>query len=293
MATRKPATPKRHFKHGWHPDLPDHRDFLYQSSAHYSEDLLAAGPLPAVVDLSKSPFMPAVEDQGQLGSCTAFGALGAYQYLRAMLGAKPLAPSHLFQYYVTRSLEGTVDSDAGASVRDAVKAIAQFGAARNALWPYNVAKYSAKPPAKAYSDAVTHQLLKYLRVTHSGSAGVQALRTCLAAGYPIVFGSTLYESFENPGPTAANHYVVPLPHGSEQILGGHCQLIVGYDQNLKAFKVRNSWGPSWALGGYEFFPYQYLDSGLASDFWTMRDAELTIKHQADVGASHVRDLNNG
>ena len=60
------ATKARKLKHGWQPDLPDHRDLKFVPA-------LARGALPAKVDLRQqadSTVWP-VYDQGQLGSCTA------------------------------------------------------------------------------------------------------------------------------------------------------------------------------------------------------------------------------
>jgi C1A family cysteine protease len=59
--------------YGWQPDLPDHRDIRY--SAVYR----VPKKLPAKADLR--PLCPAVEDQGQLGSCTAHALTGALEVL--------------------------------------------------------------------------------------------------------------------------------------------------------------------------------------------------------------------
>jgi C1A family cysteine protease len=47
-------------------------------------------------------------------------------------------------------------------------------------------------------------------------------------------------------------------------------VLVGYDDVKKAFKVRNSWGKSWGLGGYFWIDYDYVaDTTLCSDFWVV------------------------
>ncbi|MBO0709111.1 MAG: peptidase, partial [Candidatus Dormibacteraeota bacterium] len=50
-------------RYGWIPQLPDLRDAQLQ--------IQAVTDLPSSVDLSSSPDMPPVYDQGELGSCTA------------------------------------------------------------------------------------------------------------------------------------------------------------------------------------------------------------------------------
>lgn len=38
--------------------------------------------------------------------------------------------------------------------------------------------------------------------------------------------------------------------------GGHCYSLVGFDENLGAFKFQNSWGDSWGLNGYFYMKYE-------------------------------------
>ncbi len=98
------------------------------------------------------------------------------------------------------------------------------------------------------------------------------MKGCLASGYPFVFGFTVYPSFESD--EVARSGIVPIPGASEQTLGGHAVLAVGYDDTKNMFIVRNSWGSGWGLAGYFYMPYAYLlDNNLANDFWTIRVVE--------------------
>lgn len=249
---------------GWRPDLPDVRDHLYGASIHHSREKAKA--LPHSVDLSTSPHMPPIADQGQLGSCTAFATCAAFDYLDSVSGEPFLAPSHLFQYWNSRSLEHTTAEDAGSSIRDAVKVTGTVGMCPEAMWPYDVAKFRTRPPKPCFTAAHGYVVSEYLRVD---STSLTELRTCLAAGYPIVFGATLYQSFEQPGPNKRGE--IPMPKSGEQVLGGHAQLIVGYDDARQMFKVRNSWGTDWGERGHEWMPYAYMTNlNLADDFWTLR-----------------------
>jgi C1A family cysteine protease len=92
------------------------------------------------------------------------------------------------------------------------------------------------------------------------------MKTCLAMGYPFVFGFSVYTAFESD--EVAKTGVVYLPAKSEKLLGGHAVVCVGYDDVTQRFIVRNSWGASWGQAGYFTIPYSYLTNAkLSSDFW--------------------------
>ena len=40
--------------------------------------------------------------------------------------------------------------------------------------------------------------------------------------------------------------------------GGHVVLVVGYDDARQAFRIKNSWGPSWGENGYAWVSYDYV-----------------------------------
>ncbi|HTJ49431.1 MAG TPA: C1 family peptidase [Cyclobacteriaceae bacterium] len=248
------------YKYGWRPSKPDHRDLLYSAPLHITKNL------PKSVDLRSK--CPPVYDQGALGSCTANGIAGALEFDQMLQGEKPFVPSRLFIYYNERDMEGSVDYDSGAEVRDGIKSVARQGACDEVEWPYDINKFTMKPSAKCYTDAVNHKAISYAKVTQSAAQ----LKSCLASGYPVVFGFTVYESFESEEVAQTGN--APMPGTDESILGGHCVVAVGYDDASQRFICRNSWGTSWGIQGYFTLPYAYiLSSDLASDFWTIRKVQ--------------------
>jgi C1A family cysteine protease len=211
------------------------------------------------------PGCPDVYDQGDLGSCTANAIGAAVEFDQRKQQLQAFTPSRLFIYYNERAIEGTIPSDSGAMIRNGIKTVASDGACAEAMWPYVEQNFANRPSPQCYKAAKAHPAVQFSRVPQN----VGQMKTCLAAGYPFVFGFTVYESFESDG--VAKSGVAPMPASSEMALGGHAVLAVGYDDKSQAFLVRNSWGADWGMGGYFTLPYAYLsDANLAADFWTIR-----------------------
>jgi C1A family cysteine protease len=216
-------------RYGWVPDLPDARDQVY-SAPH-----VAATKLPPSVDLT--PTMPAVYDQGQLGSCTANALGAAFEFDRTKQKLADFMPSRLFNCYNERVIEDSVSTDSGAQIRDGVKTLAKQGVCPESEWPYTLDRFDDKPPASCFTHAKKSTVTSYQRVAQT----LSQLKGCLAAGFPIVIGFTVYDSFESD--EVARTGVVPMPDlENEHILGGHAVLVVGYDEASQRFRLRNSWG---------------------------------------------------
>src|SRR5947209_4400413 len=121
---------------GWQPDLPDARDLRYS--------LPYIAKLPDSVDLRE--HCPPIYDQANLGSCTAFAVTGALEYQHIRQGFPDMHFSELFVYYLERQMEHSVNRDSGAFIRDGMKAVNTYGVCPENLWPYDVVKFSRRPP---------------------------------------------------------------------------------------------------------------------------------------------------
>jgi C1A family cysteine protease len=281
---------------GWLPDRPDIRDFtvgtktvpqkflrlIQKESPH--DMLLKTGvvdgarkKLPPSMDLRE--WCPPVEDQGDLGACTAHAGIGLVEYYERKAYGRHIDASRLFLYKATRNLMRQ-KGDTGAYLRTTMEAMTLFGVPPEEYWPYDIDSYDREPTAFCYAFAQNYQTLKYIRLDPPLLAKDQVLeqiKSNLAAKIPAMFGFSVYDSISQ----AETGGLIPFPSKGEKVLGGHAVMAVGYDDKIKienrnakksatsgALLMRNSWGSGWGEKGYGWLPYEYVLKGLAIDWWT-------------------------
>lgn len=277
---------------GWLPPTYDRRDYtpahpqiapLVQKLAFPKRGLAAAaGALPPTVDLRAS--CSPIENQGQLGSCTANAAIGVVEYFERRAFDRYLDGSRLFVYKNTRNLMG-VSGDTGAWLRNAMGSLVLCGVPDERYWPYTDQQpdFDRDPPPFVYSIADNFEALKYFAHDPLGAnvppqTALASVKSFLKAGIPSMFGFWGYPSSASGDVPGA----FPLPDPGEPKQWGHAVVAVGYDDTIVigntmypairstgALLIRNSWGSSWGNAGYGWIPYDYVLNNLAMDFWSL------------------------
>jgi C1A family cysteine protease len=288
MELNSMSGPDQHYAMGWLPDYPDFRDYSTtdENIAPILKTMKALQPvkqsLPPSADLRK--WCSPVENQGELGSCTANAGAGMVEYFERRAFGKHIDASRLFLYKVTRNL-AHLRGDTGGYIRSTMGALVLFGIPPEEYWPYVVSEFDKEPPAFCYAFAQNYQTIKYYRLDPPGTATKAVLsniKANLASGLPAIFGFTVYSSISQ----ASSSGKIPFPSRGEKAVGGHAVLAVGYDNEKKirnnstrgpetvgAFLIRNSWGTEWGEKGYGWLPYEYVVKGLAIDWWSLIKSE--------------------
>jgi C1A family cysteine protease len=238
------------------------------------------GSLPSQADL-RSQDSP-IRDQGQLGSCTAFSMAGGLrQFLEnkeanrvaqqqpfgsfinipVRAAAKFTELSTLQFYYDERVIDGDVDQDAGSTMTTGMTVLSNTGVAPESDWPYDITKFTQKPPAKADKDAGQFKIQAKTALNN-----LDDIKATVAGGYPVVFGFQVFDNFMNIGSDGK----MPMPAQDSQIIGGHAVMVVGYDDAKQVLVIRNSWSSSWGDNGYFYMPYAYVTPDNVSDIWTAK-----------------------
>jgi C1A family cysteine protease len=264
---------------GWHPDRPDPRDLTSVSRPVVA--LLAglerpgrgggeavAQTLPPRVDWSE--FFAPPGDQGALATSVPLACLGLAQYFERRAHGRRLDGSVRFLYKMARELQGWT-GDAGATYRTTLKALVRFGLPPSALCPDAGGDVDRplEPHLFAYGEVMRSMRYARLDTPWSSGGAIRArVRAWLAAGFPCAFGLVVFDSMTDDGDIAC-------PTSFDDPTGGLALVATGYDDAYRirstrgALRVRNCWGASWGDNGYGWLPYEYIERGLATDFWTL------------------------
>ncbi|MEM1330108.1 MAG: C1 family peptidase [Planctomycetota bacterium] len=288
---------------GWLPDVPDFRDWTRQQLVRELEQRTStqspargsardglssvdgdagSSGLPSAIDLRGSGWLPPVSRQGRLGSCTAHAVTTMVEALNNRLGRKPLELSRLFLYKVTRNLHGW-DGDSGAHLRTTIKALRLFGVPPESSWPYEIDSFDTEPDAFNYAFASNYKATMFARLDQgdrreSGTAETTLgeIKRVVSTGDTAVLGFSVYSNLDR----ARHRGEIPLPRPADRLRGGHAVTVVGYDDHIEfdeshrgALVFQNSWGRDWGDEGYGYLPYEFVRRGIASDVWTVTNAE--------------------
>lgn len=261
---------------------------LFHDNPYHPAKKLLLLRLPAVVLAPQgrtSQWCGPVRDQGPEGSCT--GQLKAeyrdwmYRKLYAFEKDKSVPPdqfvaSAAFAYQTNLIADGDLGGDCGSSIHQTFVTLDEFGCCLQGEEPYTGTDYTARPTPQQYTEALVYKGGPYHCVSD-----LNDVKSCIASGYACGFGIDVYDSFE--GEDLAKTGFMPMPGPNENLLGGHAQLGVDYDDtvlfpdgSIGGVLVQNSWGSKWGLSapgrsdrGFYWMPYGYFAAGHVSDIWMM------------------------
>ncbi len=223
---------------GWLPPLPDMRDYdsEHPTIVKLSEKLGFSNKkkttgLPKSVDLRE--WCSPVEDQLELGSCTANAAVGIVEYFQRRAFGLHIEGSRIFVYKATRKLMMS-EGDSGAWLRSTMGALVLFGVPDEKYLPYSLdgqkvnPDWDKEPDGFLYSMAKNYAAINYFchdpyTKKQDKKAVLASVKKYLAAGVPAMFGFFGFPSFEEADSPGA----IPYPGKDERAEWGHAVAAVG------------------------------------------------------------------
>jgi C1A family cysteine protease len=192
-------------------------------------------------------LLPPVRDQGQRGTCLAFAVTTAHEVARAAGTQVSEDLSEEALYWGCKIIDGNWKS--GTSFDSAAAALGTTGQPLETIWPYEPRRAAGRgydPPGKPTADWHKSGM-------DQASIDLASVRAEIDAGHPLVLGLTVFDTLFFP--TGAGWIDAPAPGSSAR--GRHAVLAVGHDAD--AVLIRNSWGTTWALGGYGWLSDDYVE----------------------------------
>jgi len=258
---------QRVLDHSDHAKQPDLFNYL---TAHISELQMAAAASASISPVAAegrgwsidyTQFVRAIRDGGQEGSVVGQALATAMEMQIKRTLHQDVSISARFIYNAARQVAGTISTDSGAMIKDAIAVLTKQGAVEESVWPYKPGEYAAKAPASV--ERATRWQITQVR----SLKGVDQIKAALATEGPVVAGIEVYQ--EAMSSEAAKTGIFPLPQKGSSLIGGHAVVLVAYDEQRKQFKFANDWGPGWGDRGYGYLSEEYLKKH-SSDSWIFK-----------------------
>lgn len=211
---------------------------------------------PSAVDLRTSGMITPIRDQGQCGSCVAFGSCAAVEGTARVESGNAgldIDLSEAYLFYCKAAEEGRTcgGPTGGWYPKAALDVFSQAGGVPDeGCFPYS----AGDQPCRACEDwqgrATTIAAWKPLDTPAE-------MKEWIATHGPVVASMVVYEDFQ--------HYRGGIySHVSGEELGGHCICIVGYDDERECWIGKNSWNTGWGEEGFFWIAYGQcgIDSGM-------------------------------
>lgn len=287
------------------PLCQEEKDILFPPGAVVFSNTLA--DLPLKKDLSD--FLPAIGDQGQQGSCTAFAVAEAITILYNQAKQKRYNLSEIMDYTNWYSpafifnigkakypYPRSEDCSDGISYIDAFLVARDYGVAR---WP--LAKYLSTsnagcvnkyyPSASVLKQAAKDKIVTFQRL----DLDLDLFKNLLAEepGYPICISVVVDQGYkkasnkENGCVWSAKSQSIP-----RQVNAKHAMVIVGYDDQKQCFKVLDSKGFQKGEGGFIWLSYKLLEQRVIYDAYVCSFDDKLLRAQKNSGEKEL-DLSNG
>jgi len=261
--------------------------------------------LPSVKSLEN--LFPPIGDQGQYGTCVAWAT--GYN-LKTSLNAKDkgwsaadlrktenqTSPKDL--WFTLKSSDRGANCG-GTNFEPALEALMSKGAASLSSVPYsNMGNCSGTSYGNSNNKLKEYRKIAYnnsLATGGSGNSGMEEsnFKAYLAQGRPILFGAKLGDKFmrwSNSSVISSDTYNDPgMQHAY------HAMVVIGYDDNKKAFRVRNSWGDSWGDKGdiwvdYRFFLKEFCFTAFVAKNLSSNASAKQLASDYDLSVVYAEDF---
>lgn len=220
-------------------------------SSPYGAHLLGRVHKPDPRDWKMSEVFPEVAESASSG----FSVASILTWIVSLFTAPPAPPAPVPKRLVSRTWTDTIQLDQGqtnhcvgfgwAGWGDAEPMLDQFQNGDADAIYYEAKVIDGEPQQENGSTVRSGAKAMQQRgrlTSYVFAESVADIKRWVLNHGPLVVGTDWTNSMFTPD---ADGYVAPL----DQVVGGHCYLLLGYLASEDAFVFQNSWGAEWGLGG--------------------------------------------
>ncbi|MDG6110297.1 IPT/TIG domain-containing protein [Dactylosporangium aurantiacum] len=204
--------------------------------------------------------LPAVGDQGQIGSCVAWtiahSIMGYYAQRDSAAGA-PYAPLYLYM----RAVQKGGAPNAGLVPEKALTEAAANGVDTQDDYVQGTTNYTVPPTASEVANARNYKISKWATLwtgAGQGAAGQRALQEAIVAGSPVAVGIPVFKDFMY----LTGNTLYKTTSGVN--LGGH--MVTAYAYDAEGLWIRNQWGTSWGVAGDAHLSWAFVNANVSAAY---------------------------
>jgi C1A family cysteine protease/predicted secreted protein len=223
-----------------------------------------------------------VKDQGNCGSCWAFGTVGPLE--SNILIQDGLVKDLSEQYLVSCNTDGW-GCNGGWWAHDyhlnkIPPGEPDAGAVYEADFPYQAANVSCNPPHAHHEKIVSWRYVG----SEYGIPPVDDIKQAILDHSPVSAAVCVGSAFQG--------YSGGIFQTNETCTGyvNHAVVLVGWDDNQGVWYLRNSWGPSWGESGYMRIKYGTSKVGYAANYIIYSGGSCQDAYEADDTFDDARSI---
>ncbi|MGB5323664.1 C1 family peptidase [Lutimonas sp.] len=226
------------------------------------------------IEYDISEFLPEVRSQGTQGSCVAW-ATGYYMksfhknYDDFTNGNLDLG-NEISPAYIYNQIKAS-DCAGGSAIQRSLDTLKSQGAPDWVIMPYDENECDTQPNDAQKLAALPNKIDSYFYL--DGNDLLKNTKASLLNNQPVVIAITIDRNYFGARDADGKHIYRKFLKND----GSHAMLVVGYSDEMNAFKVVNSWGKDWGNQGFVWIDYKAWEQAndIDADFKILCEAWVT------------------
>ena len=214
--------------------------------------------LPQRVDLT--PYCPIPGNQGNLQSCTGwaigYGAMTIEKAKQVNQKNRQIITQNAYSAAFLYQQLNQGNCHKGVTITAALALAKQKGNCLAGQFDRRMNNCKQIPGRGLQQKALANKIKGYQAICTKKTTAlnkIQVIRQALAKGKPVIASMQLKENFLQVRKGAKFYWP---NQGKQTATGGHAIVVVGYDDQKRAFRLMNSMGTNWGDGGFIWVKYE-------------------------------------